>query len=578
MAILLRIKKASKGLPLNIIGLLKVCSWWYPPPYELINLPKEKLLEAYAETSKVVTRLTLVLLGFSIFCFFSLKSPDSFLLKEQASLNVPFAGQLPLLELLIIGPFILITSRIFLHLYLKHLLKLNQAITETGVIRPPTLSLLNHPFIGLLMGLFLYLMIPLLMELFTLIAMAFPHYGRNMATVSIIVSIWHLVLLFQNPQKLIPWALLQWALCILLFLYMISFFLVLVYPDKFRRSLDLSYSDLSGQWIGEKDLQHAYLSNANFKEAYLGDSNLQFASGKNTNFEGADLSGVNFKETNLDKSNFNRANLSGANFNGASVKFSKFNDADLSHTSFQKAILEEANFKNSTLYHTSLNQAKLLMSDFSQTKIYWSNLNDSYLDLANFNKANIENTCIQNASLVQVSFRDTEFIGDNLEQADFRKADLSQTLISNVNLIEANLQGVNFQQAEISHTSFKWAKLSGANFGKVLFHGVNFDRADFHEVSLEGAEFEIFDSTIVFEGKPLESLKSFSWSATFRGVDLRKIHGLTQNQLDKVCGDEETKFPEGLTIRTCPPGFGIHMPNRVICEETGPRYNIGFDF
>jgi uncharacterized protein YjbI with pentapeptide repeats len=35
------------------------------------------------------------------------------------------------------------------------------------------------------------------------------------------------------------------------------------------------------------------------------------------------------------------------------------------------------------------------------------------------------------------------------------------------------------------------------------------------------------------------------------GADLRGAGGLTQEQLNKACGDERTKLPEGLTIPRC---------------------------
>jgi uncharacterized protein YjbI with pentapeptide repeats len=39
--------------------------------------------------------------------------------------------------------------------------------------------------------------------------------------------------------------------------------------------------------------------------------------------------------------------------------------------------------------------------------------------------------------------------------------------------------------------------------------------------------------------------------ADLQGANLKEAELLTQQQLDKACGDEETKLSEGLTIETC---------------------------
>ena len=41
--------------------------------------------------------------------------------------------------------------------------------------------------------------------------------------------------------------------------------------------------------------------------------------------------------------------------------------------------------------------------------------------------------------------------------------------------------------------------------------------------------------------------------ANLTGADLRGTKNLTQMQLDQACGNAQTKLPEGLTIKRCPP-------------------------
>ena len=108
----------------------------------------------------------------------------------------------------------------------------------------------------------------------------------------------------------------------------------------------------------------------------------------------------------------------------------------------------------------------------------------------NLSGANLDNTCVK---------------GGNLEGADF----------SNVHAV---LMCMSF--ADFKNVSFRNADLAGAN----LAHAV-LDNADF-----TGAELSI---------------------TSFKGTDLTKAKGLTQAQLDKACGDADTKAPNGMKVPVC---------------------------
>ena len=66
-----------------------------------------------------------------------------------------------------------------------------------------------------------------------------------------------------------------------------------------------------------------------------------------------------------------------------------------------------------------------------------------------------------------------------------------------------------------------WCSLSGANL-----RGANLSDANLQGVNLSDANLQ---ETI-----------------------LTGVKGLTQEQLDRACGDAETKLPHGLTVVTCP--------------------------
>ncbi len=71
-------------------------------------------------------------------------------------------------------------------------------------------------------------------------------------------------------------------------------------------------------------------------------------------------------------------------------------------------------------------------------------------------------------------------------------------------------------------------------------HGQRADliRANLQSANLQGAKFR--------------GLFGFVPVTNFAGADLTGARGLTQQQLDEACGDEETKLPPDLTIEPCP--------------------------
>jgi Pentapeptide repeats (8 copies) len=85
-------------------------------------------------------------------------------------------------------------------------------------------------------------------------------------------------------------------------------------------------------------------------------------------------------------------------------------------------------------------------------------------------------------------------------------------------------------QAALTVIGRRKAGPGGVNLG-----GANLNGADLSGANLGGADL----------------LGANLLGARLDGADLRGADGLTQNQLDKACG-EDTKLPSGLTIKPCP--------------------------
>ena len=123
----------------------------------------------------------------------------------------------------------------------------------------------------------------------------------------------------------------------------------------------------------------------------------------------------------------------------------------------------------------------------------------------------------------------------NLFQADLAYKDAKKMDLSNARLRQANLSlstydDVNFQSANLSI-----ANLFGVRFNRANLRGANLRRA----IAVGG-----FFGSSNLSGADLSG-------ANFSGADLALARGLTQAQLNKACGDAETKLPKNLTIPSC---------------------------
>ncbi len=122
----------------------------------------------------------------------------------------------------------------------------------------------------------------------------------------------------------------------------------------------------------------------------------------------------------------------------------------------------------------------------------------------------------------------------NLFQADF----------SYLNLPWRTLNGARLRQADLSlstmdHTNFSAADLSVAN----MFGG-RFTRASFINTNLRKANMVgVYAGYADFTGADLTG-------ACLSGANLIGAH-ISQQQLNKACGDDSTILPDGLTIPAC---------------------------
>ena len=205
---------------------------------------------------------------------------------------------------------------------------------------------------------------------------------------------------------------------------------------------------------------------------------------------------AHLSRASLDDANLRYADLRGADFTDASMKKTDLSHgdlrgADLSGADLQSADLGSANLRKATLWNARLEHA---------------NLSNAELQAAVLDRTSAVNADFRGAKLGEAKLNGANFLNANFSNANLKKADLSET----------NLQGAVFLHAFLKEADLGLAKLDRANLFRAKLHGADL------------------------------------FGATFKGVDLSNAMGLTQDQIDQACGNNETKLPAGFTIRPCP--------------------------
>jgi uncharacterized protein YjbI with pentapeptide repeats len=113
---------------------------------------------------------------------------------------------------------------------------------------------------------------------------------------------------------------------------------------------------------------------------------------------------------------------------------------------------------------------------------------------------------------------------------DCPHCDLSGADLTNTCVKGGNLEGAKFDGARAVLMCMSYADFKGASFRNTDLAGANLAHANVDDADFTGADLSI---------------------TSIKGTDLSHAHGLTQLQLDRACGDADTKPPTGLSVKTC---------------------------
>lgn len=140
---------------------------------------------------------------------------------------------------------------------------------------------------------------------------------------------------------------------------------------------------------------------------------------------------------------------------------------------------------------------------------------------------------------------DTNLRGAQLSEAHFDHANLSWVILSEANLkkatlVKAFLIKARLDGAYLGDADLQDARLSNARLSMACLDRAHLERAVLIQARLEGAEL----IGAYFKGADLTDADLTH--ANVKGTDLSKAKGLTQQQLDRACGDEKTRLPAAL--------------------------------
>jgi uncharacterized protein YjbI with pentapeptide repeats len=108
------------------------------------------------------------------------------------------------------------------------------------------------------------------------------------------------------------------------------------------------------------------------------------------------------------------------------------------------------------------------------------------------------------------------------------------------NLAGADLSNLCVKGGDLTGADFTGAKLVLTCMSKANYRGASFKNADLSGANISDANLDGAD----FTGAHFSATQA-------RGTDLSKAKGLTQAQLDGLCGDAKSRAPAGLTLPRC---------------------------
>jgi len=472
--------------------------------------------EFYNDISNTIRKVFYWLVGSSVFCIITIIGlPDSQLLAPTTTINLPVINyNIGFHEFLIVGPIILITLTVYLHIFVGQ----HKLLKGCGMYMHPSLPSFNNWPSKLIVAISFYWVAPITLAVFTW--KAWPgHFGYMLLTVSMMVSFCLVYLQVRRCSSVMrPWVL---PGLLAVFLGFWNF----VTSEVHSRQLNLIKVDFSN-----KDLRSSGLAGAMLQESILSHANLSFT----------DLSKANFTKATLKHTDLNNADL------GKSIlDYAKLEHANLAYSNIWKASLKNINISDSDLSYTrlvnsDLTNATIYSSELVEANLEFANLNHAKLNGSDFTKANITSASLDNAKLVGADLTEAVLTGSSLKNADLSKARMVKARLVSATITNAILDEADLEKAQLYNAVLSGSKLRNANLKKAILFGVNLTGADLTGANLQGAR--LTDARL--------------GDVNLSGADLTDVV-VMQEIIKSACGDKYTKLPKDLKLKPCASARGV---------------------
>lgn len=144
-----------------------------------------------------------------------------------------------------------------------------------------------------------------------------------------------------------------------------------------------------------------------------------------------------------------------------------------------------------------------------------------------------------NANLAQ-----TDLEGASLMMADFSGADLSSAILEGANLDRATLRHTNLSFSVLWRAQLIGANLLSATCIRADFRGADMESVDLTSADLRGAILQRADLENAVVG--MTDARTFGAHGKVWFCDLSTAKYLTQDMVDAMIGDEDTRLPDGI--------------------------------
>ena len=204
-----------------------------------------------------------------------------------------------------------------------------------------------------------------------------------------------------------------------------------------------------------------------------------------------------------------------------------------------------AEVKGAQLADSDLEYARAFDAFFLKADLRDANLQGAHLWDANLQGANLRDASLKGANLLGANLQ-----GANLWDANLQGADLEGASFKGANLLGADLQGAHLSDANLQGANLSFANLQGAELFRAILQGANLTRAT--GLTQDQLDRACGDNETKLPKKPEGLTIKLCSGLDLSGLDFRDFKGLTQAQLDESCGNDKTELPEGLKIDPCP--------------------------